>query len=195
MDDSVIKAMSRWPDVPAVYGWLSLDARGRWCLQGSPVSHRGTVEYISRNYACTADGRWFFQNGPQRVFVDIDYTPWILFTDGDDRLVDHVGGPVTALRGAWIDEAGNLLLLGERGIGLVCDRDLAPLSEGLRDAHGAPCDEAALERLAASAANGARSGIHLAWAGARIPVGVVRRHEVPARFGFVPTPRATDHVP
>ena len=192
MDDSVIKAMARFPDVPAVYGWLTLDARGRWRIQGSPVTHRGAIEFINRNYACTGDGRWYFQNGPQRVYVDLDYTPWIFLLDGEGRLVDHAGGPVTALAGAWIDEAGNLLLLAERGVGLVCDRDLEPLCERLRDARGAPCDEHALARLAAQ---GASAGVHLAWNGARIPVEPARRDEVPGRFGFEPAPRGTADDP
>ena len=72
MDASVIKAMARWPDVPAVYGWLSLDRRGRWCLRGEAVTHRGAVQFINRNYDHTSDGRWYFQNGPQRVFVDLE---------------------------------------------------------------------------------------------------------------------------
>ena len=32
MDDIVLQAMVKWPKVPACYGWLGLDARGRWYL-------------------------------------------------------------------------------------------------------------------------------------------------------------------
>ena len=32
MDQSVLDAVKRWPNVPAVYGWLSLTARGEWKL-------------------------------------------------------------------------------------------------------------------------------------------------------------------
>ncbi|HMN64893.1 MAG TPA: DUF2946 family protein, partial [Burkholderiaceae bacterium] len=32
MDEQVLHAMARWPDVPAVWGWLRLDRRGRWLL-------------------------------------------------------------------------------------------------------------------------------------------------------------------
>ena len=74
MDHGVIRAMARWTDVPAVYGWLSLDCRGRWCLRGEPVSHRGAREFMSRNYACTDAGHWYFQNGPQRVYVELEAT-------------------------------------------------------------------------------------------------------------------------
>lgn len=195
MDDSVIRAMARWPNVPAVYGWLSLDRRGRWCLRGEPITHSGAIAFINRNYARTADGCWYFQNGPQRAYVDLDYTPWIFLLDGRGRLVDHVGGRMTALRGAWLDEQGSLLLHAQRGIGLVCDRDLAPVSDALRTAEGRACDEDALERLIVSEGRGER--VYLEWGGARIQVGFLARAAVPARFDFVPSPRgdAQTHVP
>jgi hypothetical protein len=184
--------MARWPNVPAVYGWMSLDRRGRWCLRGQPVTHHGTIEFMNRNYACAAGGRWYFQNGPQRAYVDLDYTPWVFRLDGSDNLVDHVGSPVTGLREAWIDEEGNLLLLGDRGIGLLCDRDLEPVSERLRHADGAPCDEGGVARLVGPSAEGQSECVYLAWHDARIEVGALRRGDVPGKFGFEPRPRVDD---
>ena len=69
MDDRVIRSMARWPDVPDVFGWLALDARGHWLLKGETIANRAAVAFIARNYAHDEFGRWFFQNGPQRVFV------------------------------------------------------------------------------------------------------------------------------
>ena len=48
MDASVQDAIARWPDVPAVFGWLSLDPRGRWRLhpQGQ-AAHGGAGESIT----------------------------------------------------------------------------------------------------------------------------------------------------
>ena len=149
---------------------------------------------MNRNYACTPDGRWYFQNGAQRAYVDLDYTPWVFLLDGRGRLVDHVGNPVTGLREAWLDTEGSLLLLADRGIGLLCDRDLEPFSERLRDGDGAICDEDDLARLIGSSDGGAPEGIHLAWEGARIAVGCLRREDVAGRFGFEPTPRGPDDV-
>ncbi|WZB62090.1 DUF2946 family protein [Achromobacter xylosoxidans] len=34
-------AIARWPDVPAAYGWLSLDARGRWRFHPQGLSAQG----------------------------------------------------------------------------------------------------------------------------------------------------------
>ena len=45
MDPSVIAAMAKWPNVPDCRGWLSLDRRGQWRLQGSPVRHAGLAEF------------------------------------------------------------------------------------------------------------------------------------------------------
>lgn len=194
MDPSVIRAMTRWPDVPAVYGWLSLDRRGRWCLRGEPITHRGVVDFIGRNYACTADGRWFFQNGPQRVYVDLDYTPWVFHLDGFRDLVDHVGNRLSRIREAWIDEEGNLLLVGERGVGLVCDRDLEPVSERLCHEGGEACDEDDVAGLIAPPTGTRPRPIYLEWRDARIALGRLCREQVPARFGFEPAPRADDHA-
>ena len=41
MDEDVLRAMTRWPDVPAVYGWLSLDRRGRWLIRGETLGPLG----------------------------------------------------------------------------------------------------------------------------------------------------------
>ena len=48
MDDSVIRAMTRWPNVPAVYGWLGLDRRGCWRLRGERITHGGAIEFINQ---------------------------------------------------------------------------------------------------------------------------------------------------
>ncbi len=193
MDHSVMRAMARWPKVPAVYGWLSLDRRGRWCLRGEPVVHRGAIDFMNRNYACTGDGKWYFQNGPQRAFVDLDYTPWIYSFDGSRDLVDHVGSKVSDLRGAWLDEEGNLLLLGARGIGLLCDRDLWPMSEYLRLADGTASDEDSIARLIQAPITAQRDRVYLAWNHERIEVKTLLRSQVSREFGFEPMPRVRDH--
>ncbi len=87
-----LAAIAKWPDVPACYGWLSLDRRGDWRLQGERVTHRGLIDFINRQYAGDETGCWFLQNGPQRVFVSLAATPWIFRNDGD-RLASHTGQP------------------------------------------------------------------------------------------------------
>src|SRR5690242_20319195 len=90
MDDIVIRAMAKWPNVPAVYGWLALDGRGQWSIKRTapapsasasarlePVTNPKLIEFIGRNYAHDEQGCWYFQNGPQRVYVTLDYTPFV----------------------------------------------------------------------------------------------------------------------
>lgn len=123
------RAMARWPKVPAVYGWLALDRRGNWLLKDPAGDGFGRVgnaalrEFIGRNYAADERGRWYFQNGPQRVFVTLAYAPLVLRYEGE-ALVDHCGR-ATRARATFVDEEGSVLIHGERGLGLLDDRDLA----------------------------------------------------------------------
>ena len=125
MDPDVLRAMARWPDVPAVFGWLALDRRGNWLLKDAAGGGYGRIgnpalrEFIGRNYAADHTGRWYFQNGPQRVYVALAYTPWVLHYEGE-TLVDHCGR-ATSARATYADEEGSILVLGERGLGLLDD--------------------------------------------------------------------------
>ena len=186
MDDAVIAALARWPNVPAVYGWLSLDRRGQWRLQGEPIRHRGLAAFISRNYAGTQDGEWFFQNGPQRVFVALDYTPWILRWSPDGGLLCHTGQPAEHPSGVWLDEEGNLLIAFAAGIGLVCDQDLAALMEHFGAAHQPEANDGPEAVEAFLGIPDQPLWLHLG-KGA-LPVGRIDSGCVPTRFGFKPKP-------
>ena len=187
MDEAVIRAMAKWPNVPGVRGWLSLDRRGVWRLKGEPIPNRAVVDFIARNYSSDARGRWFFQNGPQRVFVDLAYTPWVYSLDGRGALVTHTGRECGVVEGAWIDEAGAMILVGEPGPGLVDDRDLMTFSERLVDEHGRPAEDDLVAAFVASAP-GAEPEIRLAHGGARVRVGRIHSGEVAASLGFEPQP-------
>src|SRR5829696_8350527 len=104
MDDAVVRSMARWPNVPAVYGWLSLDRRGNWRIKGEKIGNPALRDFIGRNYEADAQGRWFFQNGPQRVYVQLAYTPLVVHYEGD-AAVDHCGRPF-GTEEAFLDEEG-----------------------------------------------------------------------------------------
>ena len=123
MDDSVVRSLAKWPNVPAVYGWLELDRRGNWLIKGGRVGNAALRDFIARNYEADDEGRWFFQNGPQRVYVKLAYTPLVVHYEGD-HLVDHCGRAFAA-REAYLDDEGSVLLEGDPGIALLDDRDLA----------------------------------------------------------------------
>lgn len=144
-DPLVLRAMARWPDVPAVYGWLRLDRRGHWLLvdrgqagfdearhgAGSPITSPPILEFIGRNYACDARGCWFWQNGPQRVFVTLESAPWVLRVLGSGeqaRLITHTGILFGDLLGAAQGPEGEILLQSALGCGLVHDLDASALA-------------------------------------------------------------------
>ena len=136
MDDIVMRSMAKWPDVPDVYGWLSLDRRGNWLLKNERIGNRALREFISRNYQADARGCWYFQNGPQRVFVSLAYTPLVIHFEGH-MLVDHCGRPFQPGQ-AYLDDEGSVLMLGPAGAGLLDDRDLAGYADRAAGLPGIP---------------------------------------------------------
>jgi hypothetical protein len=131
MDDAVLRSMAKWPDVPDVYGWLSLDRRGNWLIKGERIGNQALRDFIGRNYQADSRGCWYFQNGPQRVFVALAYTPLVLHLDGE-ALFDHCGRPFSADQ-AYLDEEGSVLMAGKPGAGLLDDRDLGGYSDRAED--------------------------------------------------------------
>ena len=123
MDEIVARSLAKWPNVPAVYGWLELDRRGNWRIKGERISNAALNEFIARNYEADARGCWFFQNGPQRVFVKLAYTPLVVHYEGE-QLVDQCGRAFSP-GSVFQDEEGSVLVDGDRGIALLDDRDLA----------------------------------------------------------------------
>lgn len=192
MDELVLRGMAKWPNVPAVYGWLSLDRRGHWLLKGERVANPGIAAFFGRNYDCDNQGRWFFQNGPQRVYVALDYTPHIYRITSAPvaplALVSHSGAAAGAAKGAYIDDTGQLLLDTDLGIGLVHDADLELLLPRF-SAPGPLAGDAALEATLDALQAGHDAGLMLDAGESRLSVSPVRAADVPARFGFVARPR------
>jgi hypothetical protein len=127
MDDVVLRSLAKWPNVPDVYGWLSLDRRGNWLLRNEKIGNLALREFIARNYQPDARGCWYFQNGPQRVFVALAYTPLVLHFEGE-ALFDHCRRPFRCAQ-AFLDEEGSVLMQGKSGLGLLDDRDLAAYAD------------------------------------------------------------------
>jgi hypothetical protein len=190
MDDQVLRGMAKWPNVPAVYGWLALDRRGNWLLRGEAITNVTVTGYIGRNYERDADGRWFFQNGPQRVFVELAYTPFIYRATGAAALAleTHTGKPATALTGAWLDESGALVVETEHGVGVVHDRDLDMLLPAMIDANGSPLPDETLDEVMALLEDGREAPAWLRVGDVNVKVRPLRSDDVPARFGFVAHP-------
>ena len=202
MDDIVIRAMAKWPNVPAVYGWLALDCRGQWSIKGTaPAASAGAavrlefvtnpklVEFIGRNYAHDEQGCWYFQNGPQRVYVTLDYTPFVYRVARAHPLSfeTHTGAPCASLKSVWMDEAGNLLLVTEHGPGLLLDRDLPRGVEALAYADGHALEDERLLALIVEGDDGA--GVYFNTGAASLPLALINSEEAPRRLGYVREPR------
>ena len=113
--------------MPAVYGWLALDRRGNFLIKGERIGNPALREFICRNYEPDERGCWYFQNGPQRVFVRLAYTPLVVHYEGD-RPFDHCGREYGVER-AHLDEEGSVLIECAGRIALVDDRDLARFAD------------------------------------------------------------------
>jgi DUF2946 family protein len=199
MDEVVLRALRKWPDVPAVYGWLSLDRRGNWSIKGERVANPALSGFIARNYACDAMGRWYFQNGPQRVFVALGYAPYVYRTfplkDGGLGLNAHTGAPAHRPGAAWLDDRGAVLLETELGIGVVHDFDLPDIIASVCAASGEPLEDGAIERLLTHPPSADGVAAKLMLAGHALGLSHIRCAELPARFGFVLNPRPVPGEP
>ena len=194
MDDIVKQALAKWPNVPSCTGWLMLDRRGQWRMRdeaaqasgssGVPIRHEALLGFINRNYECDERGQWFFQNGPQRVYVELGYTPWVVRlsveADGALALRDQAGSPFEP-SAVYADDEGGILFAGASGllhtsaplrIAVLHDHDLDVFAD-----HTTLADDPV-------------SG-NFHWnGGASLPLQSIRREEVASRFGFVQSPAA-----
>lgn len=169
MDDIVKAALAKWPGVPHCFGWLGLDRRGRWYMRddrtqaagpfpqskGSLLTHDKLIGFINRNYLADEHGQWYFQNGPQRVYVELECTPmvWRLLPDGS--VCAHTG-EVVEVRRVLEDEEGHLYLLTDAGLGLIDSADMLSAADRIESGEWQP------EPVSST--------------------------ELPARFGYVPSP-------
>jgi hypothetical protein len=160
MDAIVEAALRKWPHVPHCFGWLALDARGDWYMRddrvrvagpfpqvkGSRIRHDKLLAFIGRNYGHDERGQWFFQNGPQRVYVELEAAPWVWRLQGD-AVHSHTGLPAQ-VQASWLDEAGRLFLATDLGLGLVHTLDMAQAAERVERGDWAPEDRPLEDLLA-----------------------------------------------
>jgi hypothetical protein len=154
MDDIVRQAIAKWPNVPDCYGWLGLDARGNWYMRddraqaagpfapaegdrntaskGARLLHEKLIDFIQRNYESDASGCWFFQNGPQRVYVELEVTPfiWRVNPTPGFGVTAHTGQPARVQR-CILDEQGWLYLETDLGFGLVHTQDMTHAADAV----------------------------------------------------------------
>lgn len=166
MDEIVKAALRKWPAVPHCHAWLALDARGDWymrdertqatgafpAVKGSLIRHDKLREFIHRNYLRDEAGGAFFQNGPQRVYVDLEAAPYVWrvtavgavsgptaaadFASRSFAVQAHTGEPATQVISSWMDERGRLFLLARlasvgAAFGIVHSQDMHAAAEAV----------------------------------------------------------------
>jgi hypothetical protein len=189
MDDIVKQALAKWPNVPHCTGWLMLDRRGNWRMRdeaaqaagapGEPIRHTALLGFINRNYEADAQGQWFFQNGPQRVYVELGYTPFVVRLATDDAsgqltLTDQAGEAFDPAA-VYLDDEGGILFTDQSTparIAVLHDHDLDLFSEH------------------ADLAGDGRSGAFRWRDDVALKLESVRKSEAGQRFGFVASPAA-----
>lgn len=145
MDDIVKQALAKWPHVPDCWGWLGLDMRGNWWLRdaeaqaqglfphskGSRLEHEKLLAFIGRNYEANAQGHWFFQNGPQRVYVELESAPMVWRVYAGASVVAHTGQPVQQVQQCLMDEHGHVYLQCDGVLGIVHTQDVVHAADAV----------------------------------------------------------------
>ncbi len=203
MDDQVLRSLIKWPNVPHCFGWLALDRRGQWRMRdefaqanqlaGNVIQHTTLNEFISRNYACDSLGRYFFQNGPQRVFITLDATPFIVRiipTARGLQLLTQCGTEIKP-QGALSDEKGNIYITGLISQSLSDQMDSAVFTktESLSVAllHDHDLDLFSDQSKVLEDACSFRGSWQ--WNGKDLPIEPIYSTELSERFHFVKVPR------
>ena len=203
MDDQVLRSLMKWPNVPDCFGWLALDRRGQWRMRdeftqqnklpGQVIQHSSLNEFIARNYASDELGRYFFQNGPQRVFISLDATPWIarIIPSEIGLQLTNQCNQIIKPTAALSDEKGNIYIVGgvdqticslsnksdpfiksdRQAIALLHDHDLDHFSE--------------LAKLREEACN---FGGLWVWQDKQLPLEPIHSEELASRFHFIANP-------
>lgn len=218
MDKQVIAAMARWPDVPAVFGWLSVTESGQWRLHpdgqalkqpdsaGEPITSPQILTFMDRNYEPDTQGQWYFQNGPQRVYVRVDAAPLVTRTTTDSAsgrllLRTHTGLDVREITALYLDDSGRLYAATDRGPAIIAGRDLPAFVDTLQVADAGSDDDAqdVNDALSLCLETGAtvtlRSTQMQGVAADGIPLRPVTHADLEAVLGFRRLPQPVDQEP
>lgn len=98
--------------------------------KGSLLKHEKLIEFIHRNYEADVRGCWYFQNGPQRVYIELETTPHVWRVSDDFEVRSHTGCVVKADT-CLLDETGRVYLYTAQGLGLVHSLDVGRVANAL----------------------------------------------------------------
>jgi len=204
MDEKVLRSLVKWPNVPDCYGWLALDRRGQWRMRdeftqqhhlpGQVIVHQALKEFISRNYARDSQGKYFFQNGPQRVFITLDTTPWVVRIIPSDKGIQLLTQCQNSLEptAALSDEKGNIYIVGKGTQTIYEDSDRGQFSvqesESIALLHDHDLD--LFSELASLREEACSFGGSWTWHGQQLPLDPIHSSELATRFNYIAKPSA-----
>lgn len=204
MDEKVIRSLIKWPNVPDCYGWLALDRRGQWRMRdeftqqnnlpGQVIKHQTLNEFISRNYARDTEGKYFFQNGPQRVFITLDATPWIVRVIPSDQGIKLLTQCQSQIEptSALSDEKGNIYIVGNVTQAVYEDSDRTQFklqtTESIALLHDHDLD--LFSGLATLKEEACSFGGSWGWYGKQLPLDPILSSELANRFDYTAKPAA-----
>jgi hypothetical protein len=122
--------MAGWHWMRAATGVCAMHAARHSNLPGDIIRHPSLLNFINRNYQHDDKGQWYFQNGPQRVYVDLEATPYIARTSGAGFTL-HTGEILPQPDAGFFNSEGNLILQSNKILAQLDDRDLAEVSSQL----------------------------------------------------------------
>ena len=100
--------------------------------KGSKLLHGKLIEFIQRNYLVDEFGQWYFQNGPQRVFVELLAAPFVWRVQTDFS-VWSAEGVLQDIQHCAVDEQGMVYLYSSQGLGLVHTLDVGLAADALAE--------------------------------------------------------------
>ena len=204
IDEQVLAAMKKWPDVPAAYGWLSLNGRGLWRFHhqgdfaadpdGDTIENKQLIDFFNRNYSVNDKGEWYVQNGPQKAYVTLPHAPFILFyDDARQQLITHNGYTVSSITHWYFSEDGRVFAKTDIGPAMLIDRDMPsflenalvlPAANDCIDKAPKQFDETDFEFLVAG------QSFRLSIANQTAPCGFIEKNKAEKILGFVSQPTA-----
>ncbi len=110
---------------------------GDKAIKGSKLTHEKLIGFINRNYSfevgAGGEQQWYFQNGPQKVYVELACTPyiWRLSKEGEVLKITSHNGLAANYQGCQLDDLDRLYLRTDLGIGLVHSMDVHLAGESI----------------------------------------------------------------
>jgi hypothetical protein len=163
-------------------------------LPGQVIKHQSLNEFISRNYARDTQGKYFFQNGPQRVFITLDATPWIVRmipSDQGVKLLTQCQSPIEPTA-ALSDENGNIYIVGNITQAVYEESDRAQFklqtTESIALLHDHDLD--LFSEFATLKEEACSFGGSWGWHGKQLPLDPIHSSELANRFDYLAQPSA-----